>query len=84
MQREDFRSLFPDASPAAVDLLGKMLQFDPRRRITVEEALKHEWLSQLHDEASEPSAPSELAPSPLVLVSANYIEVEVPNAPGAV
>lgn len=34
-----------------------MLQFDPRRRISVEQALKHPWLSQLHDEAAEPSAP---------------------------
>jgi mitogen-activated protein kinase 1/3 len=34
-----------------------MLQFDPRQRISVEEALAHPWLAQLHDEASEPSAP---------------------------
>ena len=32
-------------------------QFDPRRRISVEEALAHPWLAQLHDEAAEPSAP---------------------------
>eukprot|EP00884_Botryococcus_braunii_P016956 jgi/Botrbrau1/3944/Bobra.0365s0019.1 len=55
--RPSFRSIFPDASPKAVDLLEQMLQFDPRQRITVEEALKHDWLSQLHDEAVEPSAP---------------------------
>lgn len=33
------------------------VQFDPRRRITVNEALKHPWLAQLHDESAEPSAP---------------------------
>jgi mitogen-activated protein kinase 1/3 len=34
-----------------------MLEFDPRRRISVEQALAHPWLAQLHDAASEPSAP---------------------------
>ena len=37
-QRCHFRTLFPDASAAAVDLLEAMLQFDPRKRITVEQA----------------------------------------------
>ena len=37
-QRCQFRALFPDASAAAVDLLEAMLQFDPRKRITVEQA----------------------------------------------
>lgn len=52
-----FRKKFPEADAQALDLLEKMLQFDPRKRITVEQALKHPWLSQLHDEAAEPSAP---------------------------
>jgi serine/threonine protein kinase len=38
--------------------MERMLQFDPRKRLTVVEALKHPWLAQLHDEAAEPSAPS--------------------------
>lgn len=36
-----------------------MLQFDPRRRITVEQALQHPYLADMHDEASEMSAPGE-------------------------
>jgi serine/threonine protein kinase len=40
----------------AFDLLGKMLQFDPRKRCTVEEALAHPYLSTLHHEDDEPSA----------------------------
>ncbi|KAK9815669.1 hypothetical protein WJX72_007692 [[Myrmecia] bisecta] len=56
-QRAQFRSMFPEASPKALDLMEKMLQFDPRKRITVEEALKHPYLAQLHDESAEPSAP---------------------------
>ena len=59
LQRVDLSKLFPGASPLAVDLLGRMLQFDPRQRISVEQALAHPWLAQLHDEAAEPSAPGE-------------------------
>ena len=45
--------------------MERMLQFDPRKRITVEEALQHPYLAQLHDPASEPSAPSTLSSHPL-------------------
>lgn len=41
----------------ALDLMKRMLEFDPRKRITVIEALKHPWLAQLHDEGAEPTAP---------------------------
>lgn len=57
VEKADLSKLFPGASPLAVDLLGRMLHFDPRRRISVEQALAHPWLAQLHDEAAEPSAP---------------------------
>lgn len=40
---------FPKASPAAVDLLEKMLVFDPRTRITAAEALAHPFLEPYHD-----------------------------------
>lgn len=56
--RPDFRRLFPGANPQAIDLLERMLQFDPRRRITVEQALEHPWLASLHDAAAEPAAPA--------------------------
>ncbi|KAL3137604.1 Mitogen-activated protein kinase 4 [Trebouxia sp. C0009 RCD-2024] len=56
-QRVNFRAMYPDASPKSIDLMERMLQFDPRKRITVEEALQHPYLAQLHDPASEPSAP---------------------------
>lgn len=34
----------PTASPEALDLLSKMLKFDPDERITAEECLKHPYL----------------------------------------
>ena len=32
-----------------------MLQFSPSRRVTAEQALRHEYLAALHDEDDEPS-----------------------------
>jgi len=48
--------LYPRANPAAIDLLDKMLVFDPHKRITVTEALEHPYFSALHDPRLEPSA----------------------------
>jgi serine/threonine protein kinase len=54
--RSDFRQLYPQADPHALDLLDKMLVFDPAKRISVQEALSHPWLEALHDESDEPVA----------------------------
>lgn len=53
-----FSKIVPQAGPEALDLMEKMLQFSPYSRITVEEALKHPFLSKLHDENKEPVAPA--------------------------
>lgn len=37
----------------AIDLLNKLLEFDPSKRIDVEEALAHPYLSAYHDEDDE-------------------------------
>ncbi|KAL5167090.1 Mitogen-activated protein kinase MMK2 [Glycine soja] len=52
--RQQFATRFPSMSPGAVDLLEKMLVFDPNRRITVKEALRHPYLAPLHDINEEP------------------------------
>lgn len=51
------RELFPRSNPLALDLLGKMLTFNPAKRITVEEALNHPYLEPYHDPEDEPTAP---------------------------
>jgi mitogen-activated protein kinase 7 len=43
----------PAANPLAIDLLNKLLEFDPSKRITVEEALAHPYLSAYHDDDDE-------------------------------
>lgn len=42
-------------NPLALDLLEKLLIFDPTKRITVEEALEHPYLSAYHDPKDEPT-----------------------------
>lgn len=37
----------------AIDLLNKLLEFDPSKRIDVDQALAHPYLSAYHDEDDE-------------------------------
>ncbi|KAG2235235.1 hypothetical protein INT48_004702 [Thamnidium elegans] len=44
MPKIPFENLYPRANPMAIDLLNKLLEFDPSQRINVEEALAHPYL----------------------------------------
>ena len=50
--------LYPSADEHALDLLEKMLTFNPHSRIKVEDALAHPYLDQYYDPADEPVAQS--------------------------
>lgn len=58
MPKKPFPSLFPNANPDALDLLDKMLAFDPSSRISVEQALEHPYLQIWHDASDEPDCPT--------------------------
>lgn len=53
IEKTDFREMFPDASPDAIDLLEKMLRFDPDKRITIDQAIKHKYFNDLPLEPSD-------------------------------
>ncbi|KAI5078916.1 hypothetical protein GOP47_0006587 [Adiantum capillus-veneris] len=44
----------PTASPEAEDLLRRLLQFNPHKRLTAEQALQHPYLAQFHNPMDEP------------------------------
>ena len=52
---KDFATIFKGANPDAIDLIRRMLTFDPLRRITIDEALEHAYMSQLHFPEDEPT-----------------------------
>lgn len=58
MSKVSFQQLFPRANPDALDLLDRMLAFDPSQRIGVEDALEHRYLAIWHDASDEPAAPT--------------------------
>jgi mitogen-activated protein kinase 7 len=58
MAKKPFPQLFPNANPDALDLLDRMLAFDPSSRIGVEQALEHPYLHIWHDASDEPDCPT--------------------------
>ena len=57
MAKKPFPTLFPNANPDALDLLDRMLAFDPSSRISVDTALEHPYLHIWHDASDEPDCP---------------------------
>ena len=48
--------IFPGASDKALDLLKKLLHFNPKKRLTAEATLRHPYLSDFHNPDDEPEA----------------------------
>eukprot|EP01133_Synstelium_polycarpum_P008475 gene8475-9967_t len=50
-----FQEMYPHASPEALDLLRRLLHFNPDKRITADGALQHPFVLQFHSTLEEPS-----------------------------
>jgi mitogen-activated protein kinase 15 len=50
-----FEEMFPRASPEGVDLMRKLLTFNPKKRLSAQEALNHPYVAMFHNPAEEPS-----------------------------
>lgn len=47
-EAQQWQSRFPDANPLAIDLLQKLLAFNPAKRINVYDAIKHEYFKEIY------------------------------------
>ena len=56
-EKSKWSSVYARANPVALDLLDKMLVFNPQKRWTVQQCLAHPYFSELHNSEEEPLAP---------------------------
>jgi mitogen-activated protein kinase 1/3 len=54
--KQPFSRLYPEADTNALDLLDRLLTFDPNKRIDVSDALAHSYLKQYYEPNDEPIA----------------------------
>jgi mitogen-activated protein kinase 1/3 len=52
-KRVEFQDLYPAATAEGLELLRKCLQFNPRKRITIDEAINHAFLGKVRDKSKE-------------------------------
>lgn len=52
-KRINFEENFPGAEPKAIDLLSKLLVFNPNHRITAKEALRHPYFDRVRNKQQE-------------------------------
>ena len=60
MKPKPFEQIYPAAHPMALDLLKRMLQFNPKRRCSAAEALEHEFFSGVRHQELERDARAKL------------------------
>ena len=53
IKQKNLKSLFPKATAIELDLLGRLLQFNPNKRINVLEALEHPYVADFHEQYAE-------------------------------
>jgi mitogen-activated protein kinase 15 len=55
--KRDFKDLYPNASEEALDLLKQLFEFNPKKRITAEDALNHPFVAAFRGSMSEIDCP---------------------------
>jgi mitogen-activated protein kinase 15 len=56
-KKKSIQSLFPNASDDALDFIKRCLIFNPKLRMTVEEALRHKYVTEFHSPEEEINCP---------------------------
>ncbi len=57
LQFKNIGEVFPNASNESIDLIRSCFHFNPTRRPSAEELLKHVYVSEFHNEEEEPVYP---------------------------
>jgi len=60
IERVDLGKKYPGATEEAIDLLDKMLQFNPYLRISIDEALAHPFFTKVKKPAKEKNAEKQI------------------------
>ena len=53
VKTKSIKALFPTANSTELDFLNRLLQFNPTKRMKVEEALRHPYVSEFHEQYKE-------------------------------
>lgn len=61
--KRSLEDVIPSAPPDGIDLLKKLLQFNPDKRLTAEQALKHPFVARFHNPEEEPSMDYDVIPA---------------------
>lgn len=49
IKRKSWEEMIPNAPPEAIDLISKLFTYDPAKRLSAKEVLKHPFLEELYD-----------------------------------
>ncbi|XP_069127174.1 extracellular signal-regulated kinase 2-like isoform X4 [Argopecten irradians] len=60
--KRTFEDMLPDAPKEAIDLLRRLLHFNPDKRITADEGLRHPYVSRFHNPSEEKSIDYDVVP----------------------
>lgn len=61
--KKSLEEIIPNAPPDGIDLLKKLLQFNPDKRLTAEQALSHPFVVRFHNPDEEPSMDYDVIPA---------------------
>lgn len=60
--KKSLEDMLPHTSPDAIDLLKRLLHFNPDKRLTAEQALSHPYVAKFHNPEEEISLDYDIVP----------------------
>mmetsp|Transcript_20273 Transcript_20273/g.34968 ORF Transcript_20273/g.34968 Transcript_20273/m.34968 type:complete len:494 (+) Transcript_20273:510-1991(+) len=82
MRSSSFHARFAGCDETAVDLVHKLLRFDPKKRFSAEQALRHEFFAELFNRSHLEQAALQIADMESVKLSQRYLEANTEASVG--